>query len=129
MIGWTVKASSSSGARGRRIRLRSVTTSVSDSSASHSAALLFRRVPRQRQEDVVERRTPQRDVIDADACLVEPADRLDDRSAARLTPIRTSPSDMAGSSPHIGANARTAASACADILEVHLEPLARRPDP
>ena len=37
---------------------------------------------RQCEEDVVERRTPQSDVIDADAGIVEPTDRLNDHSAA-----------------------------------------------
>ena len=42
-------------------------------------------VARERDEDVVERRPPDRDVVDADAGAVEPADRLGDPPRPRLS--------------------------------------------
>ncbi len=88
MIGWTVNASSSSGLRGSRIRLRSAMMSVSVTSR------LMRRPPRrirrrllggmagQRQEHVVERRPAQVDVLDADPLVGEAAAPPRDHAAA-----------------------------------------------
>src|SRR4051812_28511817 len=102
MIGCTVNASRRSGARVTRTRLRSATTSVSATTrliASTRLAAGRRRpwsddapscchlllvvvfgalgdVAGQRQEPVVGRRASQRDVVDVDARLVQPAHRL-----------------------------------------------------
>ena len=81
MIGWTVKAISRSGWRGIRSRLRLSdapacrTTQPQPHPPPRSASSLLGRVAGEREEHVVERRPAQRDVVDADAGVVERAAR------------------------------------------------------
>ena len=57
-------------------------SSLGSSSLGLRPRRLLGGVAGERQEHVVERRAPHRDVVDADAGLVEPAHRLGDRAAA-----------------------------------------------
>ena len=88
MIGWTVNASSRSGARGSRTRLRSAITSVSDTrrlmlaSSSSSVRRSSAAWPVSVRNTSSSVGRAQREVVDADARLVEPAHRLDDRAGA-----------------------------------------------
>ena len=86
MIGWTVKPTSRSGWRRMRLRLRLATRPCPRRRSGRRSPP--RPPPRlggvtgERQEDIVEGRAPQRDVVDSDAGFVEPADGLGDRASA-----------------------------------------------
>src|SRR3954447_6225134 len=91
MTGCTVKAMSRSGARGRRTRLRSEITSVSETTRLMPPSPPRPRAPAprgpgrlagQREEPVVQRGPPQPEVVPRAAGLVEPAHSLDDRARA-----------------------------------------------
>ena len=131
MIGWTVKASSRSGARGSRTRLRSAITSVSETSRLIAALLLVlaRRssaawpvsarntsssVGRRSAEVVDVRRPPRR-------AGARPR-RSRPRAGAPVT--RTRPSSAAGGSSDIGASASRAALGRRRVGEPDLQPLA-----
>ena len=104
MIDWKIAKIASSGMRGMRLRLRQVMTRLSATALAKppratgavgvggahadllvSKAVVLGAVPGQRQEDVVERRPAQADVVDPDPGRVEVADDLDEalRAAAR----------------------------------------------
>ena len=65
--------------------------------AATSSALGLGLVAGEREEDVVERRAPHRDVVDAQLRLVEPAHRLHQRAAASSTGRRTERPSICGS--------------------------------
>src|ERR1700743_3268483 len=86
MIGCTVKASSRSGARAIRRKFRLASTTVSET-AIRAALIAAPSVPcggvaGEGEEDVVEGRPAHRDVVDADARVVQPLHRGGDRPLA-----------------------------------------------
>ena len=110
MIDWRIAKIASSGMRGMRLRLRHVMTSPSRDGLADAAraarrrrlasrvVAVMRRSPTRRrrvagegEEDVVERRAAQADVVDGDAGLVEVADDLDE---ARGAAVRRAPSGV-----------------------------------